>query len=77
MFTIIQLTCVGAFWGVKYSPASLAYPFVLILLVLLRQFIFKHIFSVEELNQVTAQYLNLRRLVQVKTRVLLYVQNIY
>ena len=36
LFTVIELGCVAILWVVKISPAALAFPFFLILLVPLR-----------------------------------------
>lgn len=43
----------AALWAVKLSPAALAFPFVLILLVPVRLFLFKYLFSDQELEQVS------------------------
>jgi len=52
MFTAIQVLCVGVLWAVKSSPAALAFPFVLILLVPFRSFVLPKIFNEEELAEV-------------------------
>ena len=51
-FTIIQLICLGILWAVKSTPAALAFPFFLVLLVPLRLFIFRYIFTEQELAEV-------------------------
>ncbi|KAF6036142.1 SLC4A3 [Bugula neritina] len=51
MFTAIQVLCVGVLWAVKSSPAALAFPFVLILLVPFRSFVLPKIFNEEELAE--------------------------
>ena len=52
LFTVIQVFAMAALWAVKLSPAALAFPFVLILLVPVRLFLFKYLFSEQELEQV-------------------------
>ena len=52
LFTLIQVFAMAALWAVKLSPAALAFPFVLILLVPVRLFLFKYLFSEQELEQV-------------------------
>lgn len=58
LFTVIQILCVGVLWAVKSSPAALAFPFVLLLLVPFRKFILKFIFSEEELQEVCTPNIN-------------------
>lgn len=48
-FTVLQLLCLTILWVVKISPAALAFPFFLILLVPVRMFLSK-IFSQQELE---------------------------
>ncbi|KAJ8019935.1 Anion exchange protein 2 [Holothuria leucospilota] len=48
-FTVLQLLCLTVLWVVKISPAALAFPFFLILLVPVRMFLSK-IFSQQELE---------------------------
>ena len=52
-FTIIQLICLGILWAVKSTPAALAFPFFLILLVPLRLLVLKRLFTEQELAEVT------------------------
>jgi len=56
IFTLIQIICVGILWGVKLSPGAMAFPFVLILLVPLRLFFLKYIFSTQELSEVCMNF---------------------
>ncbi|XP_022102760.1 band 3 anion transport protein-like isoform X2 [Acanthaster planci] len=49
MFTSIQSICLAILWAVKSTPAALAFPFFLILLVLIRQ-LMKRLFSASELE---------------------------
>ncbi|XP_072047602.1 band 3 anion transport protein-like [Amphiura filiformis] len=53
MFTLIQLACVAMLWSVKISPAALAFPFFLIILVPIRGQL-KRIFTQEELAAIDA-----------------------
>ncbi|XP_072047600.1 band 3 anion transport protein-like isoform X2 [Amphiura filiformis] len=50
LFTIIQLGCVAILWIVKITPAALAFPFFLILLVPLRRNALTRIFTDKELS---------------------------
>ncbi|XP_045584417.1 LOW QUALITY PROTEIN: anion exchange protein 2 [Procambarus clarkii] len=50
IFTVIQLTALGVCWGVKESPAALALPFVLILLIPIRLYLLPFIFTKPELS---------------------------
>ncbi|CAB3382824.1 Hypothetical predicted protein [Cloeon dipterum] len=49
LFTIIQVICLATLWVVKSTPASLAFPFFLILMVPIRTSL-QHIFSPRELR---------------------------
>ncbi len=57
MYTIIQLGGVAMLWGVKISPAALAFPFFLILLVPIRKLLEK-IFTKQELEAVSVMRLD-------------------
>nr|XP_015217585.1 PREDICTED: band 3 anion transport protein isoform X2 [Lepisosteus oculatus] len=50
LFTFIQIVCLGALWGVKSSPASLALPFVLILTIPLRMLMHGRLFTDVEMK---------------------------
>ncbi|XP_073401617.1 anion exchange protein 3 [Dendrobates tinctorius] len=50
LFTCVQLSCIVLLWVVKSSPASLAFPFLLILTVPLRRFILPRFFNERELK---------------------------
>ncbi|KAM9305791.1 anion exchange protein 3 [Gastrophryne carolinensis] len=50
LFTCVQLSCIVLLWVVKSSPASLAFPFLLILTVPLRLFILPRFFHERELK---------------------------
>ena len=66
MFTGIQILCVGVLWAVKSSPAALAFPFVLILLIPFRSFVLTRIFTEQELNEVSFLKYNIHLLLAVK-----------
>ncbi len=53
LFTIIQLGCVAILWVVKITPAALAFPFFLILLVPLRRHGLTRLFTEKELRAVS------------------------
>ncbi|MBN3323528.1 B3A2 protein, partial [Atractosteus spatula] len=53
LFTFIQIVCLGALWGVKSSPASLALPFVLILTIPLRMLMHGRLFTDIEMKCVS------------------------
>ena len=75
MFTGIQILCVGVLWAVKSSPAALAFPFVLILLIPFRSFVLTRIFTEQELNEVSFLKYNMHLLLAVKQ--LCYKNNIH
>lgn len=53
LFTIIQLICLTTIYLVKmFKQTSLAFPFVLILFVFLRQFVIPKIFTENEIKAV-------------------------
>ena len=51
MFTIIQFSGLGLLWGVKESPAALAFPFFVVSMIALRWSL-KFIFTEKELDHV-------------------------
>ena len=53
LFTLIQLLCLGVLWAVNSTAASLAFPFVLIMLVPMRKLLLSRIFTEEELEHVS------------------------
>ncbi|XP_040214002.1 anion exchange protein 3-like [Rana temporaria] len=55
LFTCVQLSCIVLLWVVKSSPASLAFPFLLILTVPLRRFILPKFFHERELKALDAE----------------------
>ncbi|XP_064098024.1 anion exchange protein 3-like isoform X2 [Macrobrachium nipponense] len=57
-FTGCQLLFLGVLWGVKESPASLIFPFLLLLLIPLRLFIFPLVFTATELNALDGEEAN-------------------
>uniref|UniRef100_A0A8C5QWV0 Anion exchange protein n=1 Tax=Leptobrachium leishanense TaxID=445787 RepID=A0A8C5QWV0_9ANUR len=55
LFTCLQLSCIVIMWVVKSSPASLAFPFLLILTVPLRRFVLPRFFHERELKALDAE----------------------
>ncbi|XP_068102062.1 anion exchange protein 3 isoform X1 [Hyperolius riggenbachi] len=55
LFTCVQLSCIVLLWVVKSSPASLAFPFLLILTVPLRRFILPRFFHERELKALDSE----------------------
>jgi hypothetical protein len=53
IFTFIQLLGIAVLWAVKSTEGSLAFPFILILLVPVRLVILKRIFTPRELDAVS------------------------
>ncbi len=53
LFTGIQVVALAILWAVKSTAASLAFPFLLILLIPVRKFLLPKIFSQEELKAVS------------------------
>ena len=51
LFTIIQFSGLGLLWGVKESPAALAFPFFVVSMIALRWSL-KFIFTEKELDHV-------------------------
>ena len=52
LFTIIQLLCLGILWVVKLTPAAMAFPLVLLLLIPLRLKLLPFMFSEDDLKRV-------------------------
>lgn len=57
-FTGSQLLLLGILWVVKQSPASLCFPFLLLLLIPIRLFLFPYVFTATELNALDGQEAN-------------------
>ncbi|KAM4698074.1 anion exchange protein 3 isoform 2-T2 [Rhinophrynus dorsalis] len=55
LFTCVQLSCIVILWVVKSSPASLAFPFLLILTVPLRRFLLPRFFQERELKALDSE----------------------
>ncbi|KAM4624664.1 anion exchange protein 3 [Discoglossus pictus] len=55
LFTCVQLSCIVLLWVVKSSPASLAFPFLLILTVPLRRFVLPRFFHERELKALDSE----------------------
>ncbi|XP_017945571.1 anion exchange protein 3 isoform X2 [Xenopus tropicalis] len=55
LFTCVQLSCIVILWVVKSSPASLAFPFLLILTVPLRRFVLPRFFQERELKALDSE----------------------
>ncbi|XP_075037069.1 anion exchange protein 3 [Mixophyes fleayi] len=55
LFTCVQLSCIVLLWVVKSTPASLAFPFLLILTVPLRRFILPRFFHERELKALDSE----------------------
>lgn len=53
LFTIIQVVSVGILLGIKQSPAGIFYPLAIVLLIPLRFFLGKYIFSHVEIEAVS------------------------
>ena len=53
MFTMVQLFCLGVLWAVKSTPASLGFPFFLIVLVPIRKYVLRFVFTPQELEEVS------------------------
>ncbi|KAF2358899.1 Bicarbonate transporter eukaryotic [Trinorchestia longiramus] len=49
LFTAIQLTMIVVLWVVKQSPASLCFPFILMILVPIRMYLLPYIWNAKEL----------------------------
>jgi len=52
-FTIVQCLAVGTLWGVKLSPASIAYPMSIVLLIPLRNILSTYFFTNREIEAVS------------------------
>ncbi|XP_066945584.1 anion exchange protein 3-like [Macrobrachium rosenbergii] len=57
-FTGSQLLFLGVLWGVKESPASLCFPFLLLLLIPMRLYLFPYVFTATELNALDGEDAN-------------------
>ncbi|KAM8934731.1 anion exchange protein 3 isoform 2-T2 [Pelodytes ibericus] len=55
LFTCVQLSCIVILWVVKSTPASLAFPFLLILTVPLRRYILPRFFHERELKALDSE----------------------
>ncbi|XP_053545788.1 anion exchange protein 3 [Bombina bombina] len=55
LFTCVQLSCIVLLWVVKSTPASLAFPFLLILTVPLRRFVLPRFFHERELKALDSE----------------------
>lgn len=53
LFTVIQVVLIAALLGLKFSPAGMFYPLAIVLLVPLRKFLGKYVFSHVELEAVS------------------------
>ncbi|KAA0201935.1 hypothetical protein HAZT_HAZT004764, partial [Hyalella azteca] len=53
LFTIVQLSMIAVLWVVKQSPASLCFPFILMILVPIRMFLLPYIWTANELFAVS------------------------
>ena len=58
LFTLVQLIWIGILWGVKSSPAAIAFPFFLVLCVPFRIYILPKIFSKKELHEIDNETLD-------------------
>jgi len=53
LFTIIQCLSVAALWGIKLSPASIAYPIAIVLLIPIKNLISTYFFTGKEMEAVS------------------------
>ena len=63
LFTVIQVALLALMFGLKLSPAAIAFPLFIILLIPVRLRVMNYLFSGEELKEVRILY---------RSRVLLY-----
>lgn len=49
-YTLIQLVCLGILWAVKVTPAGIAFPVVIMLLVPVRRWGLPKVFKTRELS---------------------------
>ncbi len=54
VFTIVQVVCVGALFGVKNSPAGMLYPVVIIFLLPLKWILSRFFYTHDEMEAVSA-----------------------
>ena len=54
LYTFIQVVCVSILYGLKLSPAGMIYPLAIVLMIPLRKFIGKFIFTHTEIEAVSA-----------------------
>ena len=54
MYTFIQVVCIGVLYGLKLSPAGMVYPLAIVMLIPLRKFLGKFIFTHTEIEAVSA-----------------------
>ncbi len=55
LYTIVQMVCVAALFGLKNSPAGMLYPVVIIALLPLKWVLGKYFYSHDEIEAVSAQ----------------------
>ena len=55
LYTIVQMVCVAALFGLKNSPAGMLYPVVIITLLPLKWVLGKYFYSHDEIEAVSAQ----------------------
>ena len=55
LYTLIQSGLIGLLYGLKLSPAGMAYPVAIVLLIPLRMFLAKYIFSKVEMEAVSLE----------------------
>ena len=54
IYTLIQVVCIGLLYGLKLSPAAMAYPLVIVLLIPLRWLLGKTLYTKEEIDAVSS-----------------------
>lgn len=57
-FTLIQCFAVAALWGVKLSPASIAYPVAIVLLIPAKNLLSTYLFTNKEMEAVSQHHHN-------------------
>ena len=53
LYTLLQVFLIGILFGLKLSPAGMFYPLAIVLLVPIRKFIGKYVFSNVEMDAVS------------------------
>lgn len=53
LYTVIQVCLVGLLYGLKLSPAGMAYPVAIVMLIPLRMFLGKFVFTKVEMEAVS------------------------